>query len=735
MKNMRSTRQSFHAVIMMAFLLSLVLAGPEHVGASQAGLPAASILGEPAAGGPFTSEGEIWPYDFTGDLRDLPQGDAGPLPSLPVPLKYVPGTEPKGASQTIAGWVDPVAQYIDGDGQMPAAIMNFSGMSKSLNGSGWPPDTNGDVGPNHYIQTVNTSLAIYNKTTGALITAMTLNTFFTGTGTPCDNNNGGDPVVVYDRFVDRWVITDFSIPGPYYECIAISKTGDPVSGGWWMYGVPISTVSLNDYPKVGVWRDAYYFSFNMFLQPGNDWDGVQVWAFEKASMLIGGTLRSVSFHLDANSGYGSLLPSHALSLPPEGTPNYFASVSPPNKFQIWEFLPNWTTLTSSTLTGPTELAIADFAIAASVPQLGSSALLDSLSFRPMMQLIFREVSSVETLWLTHTVASSGVGGIRWYEVRNPGGAPSVFQQGTYQPDNRHRWMGALAVDQDGNMAVGYSVSSSSMYPAIRYAGRLAGEIPGSLPQAESVLIQGTGSQTFYQRWGDYSSMSVDPNDECTFWYTTEYYATTGTNWQTRIGSFKYPSCGQPKGTLQGGVYNSVSAAPIADAPVSAASTNLTLTTITDADGQFSMSLPAGVYTLTAGPLLPGYPTSASQSDLTVTALLTTTQDLYLSPVPTLVEGGVSIDDNVLMGNNNTFPEPGESDMLLWETISNTGAVTSTLISANLESLTPGVFVHQPASDYPDIASGQGEINLTPFTISIDRNIPCGSDILMRKTVE
>jgi len=181
-----------------------------------------------------------------------------------------------------------------------------------------------------------------------------------------------------------------------------------------------------------------------------------------------------------------------------------------------------------------------------VPQQGGEAV-DALGDRLMMQLQYRNIGGVESLWANHTVADSrAVGhptGIRWYEIRNPNGTPSVYQWSTFQPDTNYRWMGSLAVDRQGNMALGYSVSSASMYPAIRYTGRLSTDSLGQLPQGEITLIAGTGSQSGgHNRWGDYIAMTVDPVDDCTFWYTNQYYATTGNNWQTRIGSFKFSSC-------------------------------------------------------------------------------------------------------------------------------------------------------------------------------------------------
>ena len=627
---------------------------------------------------------------------------------------------------------------------MPDPITSFEGMSFNTNlaNSVLPPDTNGDVSPGLYIQTVNKSIAIYQKDGALTETPKSFNEFFEGDNEICDSSNRGDPVVVYDRFAERWVASDFAYPndlGPFYECLAVSKTMTPTltADDWWMYAVEISPSSLNDYPKLGVWRDGYYLSFNMFKLVNSqwEWDGVQLWAFEKAAMLSGGTIEPVSFHLDADTAYASLLPAHALDEPPEGAPAFFASVSPLDKLQLWEFQADWSVPASSTLSGPEELDVADFAIAASIPQPDTTKLLDSLSFRPMMQLIYRSVNNVEALWMNHTVASSGVAGVRWYEVRDPGGQPTLHQQGTYQPDERHRWMGSLAVDRDGNMAVGYSMSSENMYPAIYYAGRLSGESPGTLPQAEEALILGGGSQTYpIPRWGDYSAMAVDPVDDCTFWYTTEYYSTSGYRWQTRIGSFKFAFCGQPKGTLQGTVHDALTNQPVPGAPVTAVSSSQTFNAVTDGSGNFLMPLLEDTYSLSAGPLAPGYPYPESVSDLIVTTGLTTTQEIFLNPAPNLVEEASTINDNVPDGNGNGYPEPGETGLELWNHIHNNGTMVSSQISATLTSFTAGVMVDIPQANYPDIQAGESGANLTPFSISLDGSIGCGEQLNFQEIV-
>lgn len=694
---------------------------------------------EPLIAGPFVGK-TVEPTIFTGSLLDLPGSDE--VRSFnPQPLRYTPGQTPKGASTAILNWNDPVAQTELIPGLMPDPLLTFAGISNySQPNLSWPPDTNGDVGGNYYIQTVNTSIAIFNKTTGALITQLTFNQFFPNDGSPCEREHSGDPVVVYDRFAQRWVITDFKVSanGPFYECVAVSATSDPVSGGWYFYSLLISSTDLNDYPKVGVWRDSYFITFNMFSNYGNSWGGVQVWALEKARMINGLSVTPIYFSLSAASGYASLLPAHALSLPPAGAPNYLAAVGLPDDLLIWKFTPNWSNPGLSTFTGPTVLNVAPFAAAASIPQPGSSYLLDSLSYRPMMQLIYRAVNGVEALWLTHTVASGGVAGMRWYEIRQPAGAPVLFQQGTYQPDLHHRWMGSLAVDQDGNMALGYSIGSAAMYPSIRYSGRLAGETLGLLPQGEKTLHNGTYSQSFYTRWGDYSAMAVDPSDDCTFYYTTEYYSSSvtqpSTNWQTRIGSFKYPSCGLPKGRIRGVVRNATTLQPIPDVQVVANSATQKMTVTTDAGGVYTITLAAGTFSLTAGPLPPGYPDAATINNVPLIANNTTNQDIFLGPTASLAVSAQTVDDNVPEGNHNGHPEPGESDLKLWLAIENIGAADSTNVTAQLSSLSPGVTVTQDTVAYPDIAAGSTQTGLQPFVFSVDRSVVCGSEINFRAAV-
>ncbi|MCB0254249.1 MAG: carboxypeptidase regulatory-like domain-containing protein [Anaerolineae bacterium] len=730
------SRRTFHIVVLLAMLFSLAAAAVQAAPAQpQPENPTSAILG------PFTSD-PVYPTVWNGDLRDLPQaneadGQTGDAPEI-APARLTP-VEMAAINAKAAQRVGTVQSQWAGEDPAPPPIENFAGMQFSANGAGWPPDTNGDVGPNHYIQTVNTSVGIYSKT-GTPLSVVTFNTFFQGpSGTPCDTSNDGDPVVLYDAAVDRWIVTDFAWfnfnTGPYYQCIAVSQTGDPVAGGWYFYAMQANTGvfagdNFNDYPKLGVWPDGYYMSANMFEAVGDGF-GVRLWGINKIPLLSGGPLEEVHFDLCLDGSCGSFLPSNLRGpAPPAGAPNYFGTISAPDGFDIYEFHADFATPANSTLTGPVTVPIAPFVgYNDEIPQPGVGTGLDSLSFRPMMQLQYRNMGSYESLWATHTVDEEGLAVARWYEMRDPGGSPTLFQQGSLNPgDGVNRWMASIAADQDGNAAIGYSVANSTVYPGIRYQGRLNGEAPGQMPQTEQVLVNGTGSQNGISRWGDYSAMSVDPTDDCTFWYTQEYYTTTGSNWQTRIGSFKFPSCGETKGTITGRVVNAVTNDGVADAPVTIASVvESSVTVMTDANGYYSIDVLPDTYNVTAGPLLPGYPTPNGANGQVVAASSTTTvPDIPLSPVPNLVYDANTVDDNGPGGNGNGYPEPGESGVQVFVNLLNNGADTSTGVSAVLSSPTSGVSVTQDTSTYPDIPAGAVRDNNTPYVISLDPLMPCGT---------
>jgi hypothetical protein len=453
---------------------------------------------------------------------------------------------------------------------MPSTSTNFEGINNI--DLVLPPDTNGDVGPNNYVQWVNLHYQVFDRTGASLLGPSPGNTLWSGFGGVCQNFNQGDPVVRYDRMANRWVFTQFafSVRGgapapPYVQCFAVSTTGDP-TGAYYRYAWSISSTYFPDYPKLAVWPDAYYMTVNYFS--GNTFVGGGALAFDRAKMLNGQAATAIGFG-PLGAAYGGSLPSDldGSILPPSGSPNYFGAidtnVSPSGStFQIWKFHVDFATPTNSTF-GTTTSHTPNFnlpvdtyfwnmcsGLRSCIPQPGTSAGLDAISDRLMNRLQYRRFSDGhESLVANHTVgvgSSNDQAAIRWYEIRNLSSTPTIYQQGTYAPGTDSRWVGSIAMDQAGDIALGYSVSSSNVSPSIRYAGRLAGDPLGTLPQSEATLIAGSGSQTASQsRWGDYSMMAVDPTDDCTFWYTQEYYAATSTaGWQTRVGSFKFPNCGQ-----------------------------------------------------------------------------------------------------------------------------------------------------------------------------------------------
>ncbi|HEY5593666.1 MAG TPA: DUF11 domain-containing protein, partial [Nitrospiria bacterium] len=500
-------------------------------------------------------------------LRDIPQLPpvSGPAERV-IPKFPLPGTQAPNIPSSKLPAMDPLLQAPFSILKMPSPIQSFDGLG-NVNGA-VPPDPNGDVGPNHYVQWVNVSFAIWDKTGTLLYGPAAGNTLWTGFGGDCESSNDGDPIVQYDPLADRWLMSQFALPnfpnGPFYQCIAVSQTADPL-GAWYLYAFLVSNTKMNDYPKFGVWPDGYYMSVNQFNADGS-WGGAGAFVFERDQMLAGLSAQMIYFDLfSVDPNLGGMLPSDldGPTTPPLGAPNTFVQADdnglgyPADQLELWQFHVDWTTPANSTFTGPILLATAAFDsnmcgyLASCIPQPETARKLDAIADRLMYRLAYRNFGTHESLVVNHTVDADGTNhaGIRWYEIRDPGGTPAIYQQGTFAPNADHRWMGSIAMDGAGNIALGYSVSSSTTFPSIRYTGRLDGEPLGSMPQGESVLIAGGGSQTSSSsRWGDYSMMAVDPTDDCTFWYTQEYYSTTSnSNWKTRIGSFKFPTC--PPGPL------------------------------------------------------------------------------------------------------------------------------------------------------------------------------------------
>jgi len=428
--------------------------------------------------------------------------------------------------------------------------VSFEGMGQGLSGysDGWaPPDANGAVGPNHYVQIVNSTIAVFSKSGSVLLAPVQTNILFSGFGGTCEQSAAIDPSVLYDQMAKRWLVGYPAGVGSSIAamCVAVSTSDDP-TGTYARYA--FAADSFDDYPKFAVWPDAYYAT-------ANDYNPAAiVWAFDRTKMLAGMAATAQV----AKPGAWSLLPANldGSQVPPTNSPAFFVNVLNSNTLGLWRYHVDWSNPLNSTLTFGGELAVSPFQPLCSgypgfydcIPQLGTSQLLEALSDRLMYRLAYRNFGTYESLVVNHSVAgslsnSATPGGIRWYEIRSPATTPVIYQQGTYLPDANYRWMGSVAMDRLGDIAVGYSESSASMYPAIAYTGRQVRDPLGTLAAREVILINGSGSQQNLDRWGDYSAMAIDPSDDCTFWYTTEHLANSGAfNWRTRIGAFKFRAC-------------------------------------------------------------------------------------------------------------------------------------------------------------------------------------------------
>ena len=439
---------------------------------------------------------------------------------------------------------------------MPGPVMNFDGIGfpgVACNCS--PPDTDGEVGATQYVQMVNEGYQVFNKSTGASVLGpASIVSLWSGFGGLCETNGNGDPVVLYDQMANRWIITQFAGTSvPTDECIAVSTTSD-ATGTYNRYSFHLGTTFF-DYPRLGVWPDGIYMSMNVFNTAGTAFLGPQAFAFDRTAMLAGTPATFVTPGPTGGPNEDSFLPADldGSTLPPVGTACPFVETPFGGTYRTFLFHVDFAKPANSTFTlhaSPTAAGFTELCPTGRgcIPQSGTAVSLDGIGDRLMHRLPYRIVGGVERIVGNFTVSSGGVAGIRWFELRNvTSGTESVFQESTFQPDTTWRWLGSAAQDQAGNLAIGYSASSGSINPQIRYTGRLAGDALNTLGQGESHIMDGAGSQTSSgNRWGDYSALTVDPVDDCTFWYTQEYYASTATvNWRTRIASFKYASCGGP----------------------------------------------------------------------------------------------------------------------------------------------------------------------------------------------
>jgi hypothetical protein len=596
-------------------------------------LPLVTLAAAPAAAAGHQSQtrdsGPAVAYDTSPPLRDLnPATDSADEPKKEHFDKREDGMpqQPTGG-QTAQNSAAATALA-------PSTSSNFDGIGNGVAGyvvNVAPPDTNSAVGPSHVVEIVNSAFAVYTKAGALVYGPANTNTLWSGFGGSCQSTNDGDGVVRYDRLANRWVITQFanasSLAGPYYECVAVSQTSDP-TGAYYRYAYQYA--DFPDYPKLGIWPDAYYVTYNMFT--GNTFKGAQSCAMDRNKMLQGLAASQQCF--STGTSYGGLLPADldGATAPPAGATNLHVALgTTATTLATWRFHVDWTTPANSTFSGPTALTVTSYSRACGggtcIPQSGTTTQLDSLADRMMFRLGYRNFGDHESLVVTHAVAAGTSTGIRWYELRLSGGAPSVYQQGTYAPDATYRWMSSAAMDQSGNIGVGYSASSSTLKPAIRYTGRLVGDALGTMTQGEGSIIEGAGVQTGgLTRWGDYASMSVDPSDDCTFWFSSEYIPANGSyNWRTRIGAFKFASCG---GSTTANDF-SISASPASATVTAGSSASTTVSTAVTSGVAETVSLSAsGLPTGATASFSPASVTAGGSSTLTVSTSSTTPAGTY-----------------------------------------------------------------------------------------------------------
>nr|WP_305852094.1 pre-peptidase C-terminal domain-containing protein [Aliikangiella sp. G2MR2-5] len=520
-------------------------------------------------GGLWSSK-KVKPTNVDIDLRSLPQTQSWQagmairdLPRMRFRADYVLPGAPK---NPVANPNDPLAAQQRLASQQPAE--NARVVEQQFDGNGFtgvnPPDPTGDVGLNYYIQSINGGsgaiFSVYDKSNGSLVAGPT-NMETLGSGN-CASGKG-DPIVLFDDMAQRWLMSEFSSSGNYL-CVYVSKTSNPVSGGWYSYAFQSPT--FPDYPKYGVGVDAYYV--------GTNENSPTVYALNRTAMLAGGSANFVRLTAPQLSGFGfqMLQPvdHDGSTAMPAGTPGYFlrhrddevhnsSSNNPSQDYvELWQFDADFNNTSNSSFSKVADIPVSEFDSSlcgltsfSCFPQAGSSSDLDPLREVVMFRAQYRKFDNYEMILGNFVTDVNGAdrGGIRWFELRrNTGGSWALHQEGTYSPDSKNRWMGSIAMDKDGNIALAYSWGSSTDYAGLRYTGRLASDSNGTMTQPETVLVNGT-SGVSSNRWGDYSHLALDPVDGCTFWFTNEYGKSNG-RWGTHISSFKFDSCGGGSGGNQ-----------------------------------------------------------------------------------------------------------------------------------------------------------------------------------------
>lgn len=497
-------------------------------------------------------------HDTSAPLAQMAVGSAQPKAQ---PDHEAP--EPRSTGPALqSGRADAVASELAGPLKGVTTVIGFDGQSAADNrrvlGFAFvPPDTVGAVGASQYVQMVNVTIAVYSKRDGSLqLGPVPIHALWQGFGGLCENggetatySDGGDPVVLYDHLANRWFVSQLQYDETFTktaQCIAVSTSSD-ATGSYNRYEFDFG-VNFPDYPKFGIWPDAYYNSINVF--PGNGFAGAEACAFDRAAMLAGAPAAAICFQ--QSPSVASLLPADldGSTPPPAGAPNYFVGLADATHLSLFRFHVDFADPAASTFSAAVPIEVSAYneicaraVTVACIPEPEPGEKVDGLADRVMFRLAYRNFGDHEALVVNHTVLGGALGGVRWYEIRNPGGTPAVYQQGTIVDPNNDFWLGSAAMDHAGNLAVGFNAMSKNLFSSVYVAGRTPADPPGKM-YGPLVLAQGSGVQfNSFKRWGDYSSLTVDPKDDCTFWYTQEYYTATGSfNWATRIGAFKFDNC-------------------------------------------------------------------------------------------------------------------------------------------------------------------------------------------------
>jgi hypothetical protein len=564
-----------------------------------------------------------------------------PVRDLAIDMSIFPGQEmpeprpgPLRSKAAVANWQqeDPVLQKEI----LPLVSANPGVDFDAIPSPGYvPSDSNLAVGPNDIVETVNVQFAVYNKSGTILAGPTNILSLFTPLGGNCGNGTSGDPIVLYDRQADRWLITMIgSFNSNFSECVAVSKTNDP-TGAYYLYGYSFGA-DLNDYDKLSVWptasNSAYLATYNIFGP--SSFLGADLCGFDRTKMLAGNSTAAQLCKMTPDTEFGYLPSDNDGPTPPtDGTPGLFLSWqnNDPGQLYLRKLTLNFATATA-TLSSPATISVANDNFACGnggecVPQLGTTQTLDTLGDRLMYRFAIRHFSDHDRAVVNHAVANGSEVAIRWYELYDPAGSITLNQQGTFAPDATYRWMASLAEDQVGDIGLGYSASSSSIYPGIRFTGRIPSDPLGTMESEVSVVV-GDGSQMPYpnagNRWGDYTAMVVDPADDCTFWYVDQYEKVSGVfNWSTNIGSFVFSGC-------SGSADFSLSAAPtsVVITQGSGGTSTITVNPVNGFTGSVTLSAtaPSGV---TAG--FSPDPTT-SNSTLTLTAGATAATGTFTVPI-------------------------------------------------------------------------------------------------------